>query len=163
MQNIQINFFLCQLRKSVSPPIIFREFAERPWLHTWWLRVLGTMHRLSEMPEGSLHLIYISLRIPLPMHVSNHAAQIGPRALRSNFRIWACESHSTPQPLAASTILVSMMLSQRSNKGCGTMFMSPLGLLLQKGSSCARIIAGSARQIGIVLVLTMSCPCQSPN
>ena len=58
MQNIQINFFrqLCQLRKSVSPPIIFREFAERPWLHTWWLRVLGFMHRLSEMPEGSLHL-----------------------------------------------------------------------------------------------------------
>ena len=58
MQNIQIKFFrqLCQLRKSVSPPIIFREFAERPWLHTWWLRVLGFMHRLSEMPEGSLHL-----------------------------------------------------------------------------------------------------------
>ena len=58
MQNIQINFFrqLCQLRKSVSPPIIFREFAERPWLHTWWLRVLGFTHRLSEMPEGSLHL-----------------------------------------------------------------------------------------------------------
>ena len=58
MQNVQINFFrqLCQLRKSVSPPIIFREFAERPWLHTWWLWVLGFMHRLSEMPEGSLHL-----------------------------------------------------------------------------------------------------------
>ena len=47
---------LCQLRKSVSPPIIFREFAKRPWLHTWWLRVLGFMHRLSEMPEGSLRL-----------------------------------------------------------------------------------------------------------
>ena len=58
MQSIQINFFrqFCQLRKSVSPRIIFREFAEQPWLHTWWLRVLVFMHRLSEMPEGSLHL-----------------------------------------------------------------------------------------------------------
>ena len=58
MQNIQINFFrqLCHLIKSVSPPIIVREFAERPWLHTWWLRVLRFMHRLSEMSEGSLHL-----------------------------------------------------------------------------------------------------------
>ena len=70
---------------------------------------------------------------------------------------------ATIQPLAASIILVSVMLSRRSNKGCGTIFMSPLGLLLQKGSSCARIIAGSARQIGVVLVPTVSCPCQSLN
>ena len=153
IKNVQINFFrqLCQLRKSVSPPIIFRGFAERPWLHTWWLRVLGFMHRCLKCLRGVCTLI--SSRITLPMHVSNHAAQIGPRALQSNFRIWACESHSTHQPLAASITLVSVMLSRSSNKGCGTMFMSPPGLLLQKGPSFARIIAGSARQIGVVLSL----------
>ena len=55
MQNGKISFFrrLCQFRKSDSPPIILREFTEGPWLHTWctwWLGVLGFMHRLSEMP-----------------------------------------------------------------------------------------------------------------
>ena len=58
MQDIQLSFFrnLCQLRKSVTPHIIFREFAERPWLDSWWSMVLGFMRRLSLLPEGSLHL-----------------------------------------------------------------------------------------------------------
>ena len=47
---------LCQLRKSVTPHIIFREFADRPWLDSWWSMVLGFMRRLSLLPEGSLHL-----------------------------------------------------------------------------------------------------------
>ena len=56
MQDIQLSFFrnLCQLRRSVTPHIIFREFAER--LETWWSMVLGFMRRLSLLPEGSLHL-----------------------------------------------------------------------------------------------------------
>ena len=47
MQDIQLSFFrnLCQLRKSVRPHIIFREFAERPWLDRWWSMVLGFMRR----------------------------------------------------------------------------------------------------------------------
>ena len=36
--------------------------------------------------------------------------------------------------------------------------MSPLGLLLQKGPSCARIIAGSARQIVENVILAQG-PC----
>ena len=58
MLDIQIKFFrqLCHLRKSVTPAIIFREFAERPWLHIWWSQVMGFMRRLSNMPAGSLHL-----------------------------------------------------------------------------------------------------------
>lgn len=58
MLNVQIAFFrqLCHLRRSVTPPIIFREFAERPWLDTWWCRTLGFMRRLLGMPQGSLHL-----------------------------------------------------------------------------------------------------------
>ena len=36
--------------------IIFREFAEKPWLDSWWFMVLGFMRRLSLLPEGSLHL-----------------------------------------------------------------------------------------------------------
>ena len=55
MQDIQLSFFrnLCQLRRSVTPHISFREFAERPWLDSWWSMVLGFMCRLSLLPEGS--------------------------------------------------------------------------------------------------------------
>ena len=58
MQDIQLSFFrnLCQLRRSVTPHIISREFAERPWLDSWWSMVLGFMRRLSPLPEGSFHL-----------------------------------------------------------------------------------------------------------
>ena len=48
--------FWCHLRKSVNSQIIFKEFAERPWLHVWWSGVLGFMHRLAQMPSDSLHL-----------------------------------------------------------------------------------------------------------
>ena len=47
---------LCHLRKSVTPDIIFRKFAERPWLDTWWSFLLGFMRRLSVLPDDSLHL-----------------------------------------------------------------------------------------------------------
>ena len=55
MQDIQLSFFrnLCE---SITPHIIFRPFAERPWLDSWWSMVLGFMRRLSLLPEGSVHL-----------------------------------------------------------------------------------------------------------
>ena len=55
---VQMAFFrqLCQLRKSVTPIIIFRGFSERPWLGTWWSFLLGFVHRLSLLPDDSLHL-----------------------------------------------------------------------------------------------------------
>ena len=58
MQDIQLSFFryLCQLRRSVTPHIIYREFAERPWLDSWRSMVLGFIRRSSLLPEGSLHL-----------------------------------------------------------------------------------------------------------
>ena len=58
MQDIELSFScnLCQLRKSVTPHIIFREFAGRPCLDTWWSMVLDFMRQLSLLPEGSLHL-----------------------------------------------------------------------------------------------------------
>ena len=58
MQDIQLSFSrnLCQLRRSVTHHIIFREFAERSWLDSWWSMVLGFMRRSSLLPEGSLHL-----------------------------------------------------------------------------------------------------------
>ena len=59
MQCIRLSFFrnLCQLRKSVTPHIIFREFAERPWLDSWWSMVLGFTRRLSWAPVSSLALV----------------------------------------------------------------------------------------------------------
>ena len=68
LQNIQLSFFrnLCHLRKSVTPHIIFREFAERPWLDSWWSMVLGFMRRLSLLPAGSLHLDILQEHVPIP-------------------------------------------------------------------------------------------------
>ena len=55
---VQLSFLrqLFYLKKSVTPAIIFRELAEKPWVHRWWSRVLGFMHRLSLMPQSSIHV-----------------------------------------------------------------------------------------------------------
>ncbi len=57
MAGLQIAFFrqLLKLRTSISPHVIFAELAEDPWQRTWWSQVLGFMHRLDSMDEGSLH------------------------------------------------------------------------------------------------------------
>ena len=57
MADVQIAFFrqLCRLKRSVTPAIIFRELSEMPWVHRWWNQVIGFMHRLSNMPEESVH------------------------------------------------------------------------------------------------------------
>ncbi len=56
MAGLQIAFF-CQLKlsSSISPHVIFAELAEAPWQRTWWSQVLGFMHRLDSVEEGSLH------------------------------------------------------------------------------------------------------------
>ena len=46
---------LCQLRKSMAPNMIFREFSERPWLDRWSSFLLGYMRRLLLLPGDSLH------------------------------------------------------------------------------------------------------------
>ncbi len=46
---------LLKLRTSISPHVIFAELAEAPWQRTWWSQVLGFMHRLGSMDDGSLH------------------------------------------------------------------------------------------------------------
>ena len=57
MADVQIAFFqpLCRLERSVTPPIVFRKMSERPWVHRWWIQVIGFMHRLSNMPEDIIH------------------------------------------------------------------------------------------------------------
>ena len=57
MAEVQLAFLrqLCRLKKSVTPAIIFRELFERPWVHQWCNQVIGFMHRLSNMPEDSIH------------------------------------------------------------------------------------------------------------
>ena len=58
MADVQMAFFrqLCRLKRSVTPPLNFRELAERPWVHWRWSQVIGFMHRLSGMPQDSLHV-----------------------------------------------------------------------------------------------------------
>ena len=57
MAYVQVAFFrqLCRQKKSVTPAIVFRELSERPWVHQWWDQVIGFMHRLSNMPDDSIH------------------------------------------------------------------------------------------------------------
>ena len=57
MAEVQLAFFrqLCRLKKSVTPAINFRELSERPRVHRWWEQVIGFMHRLSNMPDDSIH------------------------------------------------------------------------------------------------------------
>ena len=51
MADIQVSFLrqLCCLKRSVTPIniIMFRELAEKPWVHRWWGQVVGFMRRLS--------------------------------------------------------------------------------------------------------------------
>ena len=42
-------------KRSISPHVVFAELAEAPWQRTYWSQVLGFMHRLDSMDEGSLH------------------------------------------------------------------------------------------------------------
>ena len=46
---------LCRLKRSVTPAIIFRELSEKPWVHRRYNQVIGFMHRLSNMPDDSIH------------------------------------------------------------------------------------------------------------
>ena len=62
---------LCRLKKSVTPAINFRELAEKPWVHRWWSQLLGFMHRLSLMPQSSIHVDILK--------DNNFAAQQHPR------------------------------------------------------------------------------------
>ena len=57
MAEVQLAFFrqLCRLKKSVTPAVIFRELFERLWVYRWWDQVIGFMHRLSNMPDDSIH------------------------------------------------------------------------------------------------------------
>ena len=73
MLGVQMAFFrqLCQLRKSVTPNIIFRKLSEKPWLDTWWSFLLGFVRRLLLLPDGSLLLDILrdniaNARGPLP-------------------------------------------------------------------------------------------------
>ena len=68
MADVQVSFLrqLCRLRRSVTPAIIFRELAEKPWVHRWWCQVLGFMHRLSNMPQSSIHVDILRTTFLLP-------------------------------------------------------------------------------------------------
>ena len=108
MQDIQLTFFrnLCHLRKSVTPHIIFREFAERPWLDSWWSKMLGFMRRLSLLPEGSLHLDILRDNIAdarQPLMCADWAAGVP-----SSSATWVWALLSFPLGLALWTALVSL-------------------------------------------------------
>ena len=50
-----VDMQLCRLKRNVTPAIIFRELSERPWVHRWWIQVIGFLHRLSNVPDDSIH------------------------------------------------------------------------------------------------------------
>ena len=56
-------------RASLLP--FSRELAEKPWVHRWWCQVLGCMHRLSIMPDGSLHVDILRDNVAAAQHHSS--------------------------------------------------------------------------------------------
>ena len=156
MLGFQMAFFrqLCHLRKSVTPDIIFREFAERPWLDTWWSFLLGFMRRLSVLPYDSLHLHILRDNIadakgPLPC--ANWA-----RGIEVKFAALGMAS-----PFVSSGIGALDMASWTDwlepGNGPGMACMCPLGQLLPRGQSYAHIIIGLAVPTRFTVNLIMSC------
>ena len=45
-----------RLSVTVTPAIMFRELAEKPWVQRWGSQVLGFMHRLFVMPQSSVQV-----------------------------------------------------------------------------------------------------------
>ena len=97
MQNIQLSFFrnLCHLRKSVMPHIVFREFAERPWLDSWWSMVLR-FHApiVAFCPRAAC--IWTFCKTTLQMPGSRWCAPIGLRVLTGSSGTWAWALLSSP-------------------------------------------------------------------
>ena len=112
MLRVQMAFFrqLRQLRKSVTPNVIFREFSERSWLETWCSFLLGFVRRLSLLPDDSLHLDILrnnvaDARGPLPC--ANWArgfevkfAALGMASPFISSRIGVLNSHSSVAKMA---------------------------------------------------------------
>ncbi len=57
--------------------VIFAELAEAPWQRTWKAQVLGFMHRLDSMDDGSLHPDILGAATEL-------------LEFRSSLLVWAC-------------------------------------------------------------------------
>ncbi len=54
-------------RVSREVPSNFRDVAEPPWFHICGSQLVGPFHRLSQMPEGNLHLdIFKDITVDLP-------------------------------------------------------------------------------------------------
>ena len=67
---------LCQVRRSVTPNIIFRKISERPWLDAWWPLLLGYKRCLSLLPDDSLRLDILQDKIAVaggPLPCANRA------------------------------------------------------------------------------------------
>ena len=136
---------LCHLRKSVTPDIIFREFAERPWLDTWWSFLLGFMRRLWVLPDDSLHLHILRDNIadakgPLPCAnwargIEVKFAALGMASPFVSSGIGALDSHGSQVRCRAPA-----NLSMKGFMAC----MCPLGQLLPRGQGYAHIIIGLA-------------------
>ena len=95
MLGVQMAFFrqLCHLRKGVTPDVIFREFAERPWLDTWWSFLLGFMRRLYVMTA----CIVTFFKITLLMQRAHCHVPTGLEALKASLLLWAWPLLLSPQ------------------------------------------------------------------
>ena len=110
MADVQLSFLrqLFHLNKSVTPAIIFRELAEKPWVHRWWSQDLGFMHRFSLMPQSSIHVDILK---------DNHfAAQQHPRC--GNWAAGVMKQYAglgMPSPFSSSGITALNSLGFQAN------------------------------------------------
>ena len=110
MADVQLSSLrqLFHLKKSVTPAIIFRELAEKPWVHRLWSQVLSFMHRLSLMPQSGIHVDILKEYI--------FAAQQHPRC--GNWAAGVMKQYaglSMPSPFSSSGITALSSLGFQAN------------------------------------------------
>ena len=142
MADVQIAFFrqLCCLKRSVTPAIIFWELSEMPWVHRWWNQVIGFMHRLSNMPEDSIHAEILRDNIADAQEHPSYGNWAGGIVKQYN-----CLGMVSPFSSSGITGLNSLGF-QANMKGqlcrVGMVCMCPQEQLPQKGQSSAHTLHG---------------------
>ena len=159
MADVQASFLrqLCCLKKSVTPAIMFRELAEKPWVHRCWSQVLSLMHRLSVMPQSSIHVDILKDNISVaqqqPM-CGNWAAGI----------VQQYASLAMPSPFSSSSVvtLASLNVQADTEAKFGMVCMLPQGQLHSRGPSCAHALHGFFAQANCILSRILTVPCLFP-
>ena len=118
--------FSGELLHAISAPIVFAELAEVPWLRVWWSQVIGFMHRLAKLSDGSLHADILSDNINDALHgasprnwaagIQRHYAHLGLASPFSGDRLQNVNAHGFQRAMLAqeNTVWQGLAISPRT-------------------------------------------------